>query len=287
MFNNNNTSGTRSSFRSPGQYSGNNDSQRGIRNTSYCQYCHIPGHDTKDCRKLARFLKENNITISMNSPQNPMVNTTSARPTASTPPWMFDSGASHHLRNNLISVAKLCKSNQVSVEFFPYSFLVKDLRTGAPLMRGVNINDIYYAARCSLHQLPRINFTTTSNTSVLSWHHKLGHPSIKVFKFLIRHLGMHCNKLSATSFHCNACSINKSHKFPFGSNSFKASKPLELVYSDVWGPVQSSNDGYTYYVTFVDYYSRYIWLYPMKRKSDVSICHTPKPVTRRKRLGVG
>ena len=149
--------------------------------------------------------------------ENPMVNTTSAGPTSSNPPWMFDSGASHHvasnpasfhtiseyggpdeivlgngtnlsishtghstlptlsrplnlhnilfvpqLRNNLISVAKLCKSNQVSVEFFPYFFLVKDLRTGTILMRGVNINDIYYAGICSLRQLPRINLTVTS-----------------------------------------------------------------------------------------------------------------------------
>ena len=39
----------------------------------------------------------------------------------------------------------------------------------------------------------------------------------------------------------------------------------------MWGPVQLSNDGYAYYVTFVDYFSRYIWLYLMKKKSDVSI----------------
>lgn len=48
------------------------------------------------------------------------------------------------LRNNLISVAKLSKSNQVSVEFFPYHFLVKDLHTRAHLMRRINVNDFYY-----------------------------------------------------------------------------------------------------------------------------------------------
>ncbi|KAL4585747.1 hypothetical protein LXL04_010371 [Taraxacum kok-saghyz] len=304
----------------------NNNSHRGNRNFKYCQYCNIPSHETKDCRKLARFLKENNITISMNAPTNASINTSSARPTSPNSTWMFDSGASHHvasnsasfytlseygrpdeivlgngnalpishtgyttlptssrplhlnnilfvpkMRNNLVSVAKLSRANHVSVEFFPFHFLVKDLRTGAPLMRGVNINDIYYAALHSLRRLPQIHSTTTSTKTIASWHHKLGHPSTKIFKFLLRTLGIPTNKMSDSSFHCDACSINKSHKLPFGVNSFKASKPLELVYSDVWGPVSMSNDGFTYYVIFVDYYSKYIWLYPMKHKSDVAL----------------
>lgn len=178
--NRSNNSGSRPS-RYQGQQSGNSFPQRSNRNPTFCQYCHIPGHDTKECRKLARFLKENNITLSMTSPTNPTVNISSARPSSPTPPWMFDSGASQHvasnpsslhtiseydgpdeivlgngkslsishvgnttlstqsrslnlqnvlfvpqLRNNLVSVAKLCKSNNVSVEFFP---IISWLRT--------------------------------------------------------------------------------------------------------------------------------------------------------------
>lgn len=57
----------------------------------------------------------------------------------------------------------------------------------------------------------------------------------------------------------------------FGANSFTASKPLELLYSDVWGPIEKSIDGFSYYVIFVDFYTKYIWLYPMKHKSDIKI----------------
>ena len=35
------------------------------------------------------------------------------------------------------------------------------------------------------------------------------------------------------------------------------------------GPVQKSFVGYLYYVVFVNYYSKYAWLYPIKHKSDV------------------
>ena len=41
------------------------------------------------------------------------------------------------------------------------------------------------------------------------------------------------------------------------------------MFSDVWGPAQTSVSGHNYYVSFVDAYSRFTWLYLLKRKSDV------------------
>lgn len=45
---------------------------------------------------------------------------------------------------------------------------------------------------------------------------------------------------------------------------------LELIFSDVWGPSPVlSTSGNKYYVSFVDHYSRYVWLFPISNKSDV------------------
>jgi histone deacetylase 1/2 len=41
------------------------------------------------------------------------------------------------------------------------------------------------------------------------------------------------------------------------------------VHSDVWEPALSSMGGFRYYVSFVDDFSRYSWIYLIKRKSDV------------------
>lgn len=169
------------------------------------------------------------------------------------------------LRKNLISVAKLCRTNQVSVEFFPLHFLMKDLCTGAPLMWGENINDVYYT-NPSLK--PQLN--STIKASLLDYHHTLGHPSTRILKQLVNDLDLTFKPSSHFDFHCTSCSINKNHKVPFGENSFVATKPLQLIYSDVWGPVQQSIDGFVYYVVFFGYYSRYIWLYPIKHKPDVA-----------------
>jgi histone deacetylase 1/2 len=45
--------------------------------------------------------------------------------------------------------------------------------------------------------------------------------------------------------------------------------PLELIDSDVWGPAIASSGGFKYYVSFIDDYSRFCWIYLLKHKSDV------------------
>ena len=60
------------------------------------------------------------------------------------------------------------------------------------------------------------------------------------------------------------------HQLSFNKFDFVASKPLELVHSDVWGPasVISIND-FRYYLVLIDEYSKFIWVYLLKNKSNV------------------
>ena len=45
---------------------------------------------------------------------------------------------------------------------------------------------------------------------------------------------------------------------------------LEMVHTDVWGPTPvSSLGGYRFYVTFIDDFSRKVWVYFLKHKSNV------------------
>ena len=46
-------------------------------------------------------------------------------------------------------------------------------------------------------------------------------------------------------------------------------EPLDRIHCDLWGPSPVvSVQGFKYYVVFVDTYSRYSWLFPLKMKSD-------------------
>jgi len=53
------------------------------------------------------------------------------------------------------------------------------------------------------------------------------------------------------------------------------STPLELIFSDVWGPAPLfSSNGHHYFVIFVDAYTKCVWYYPLVAKSDVySVFH--------------
>ena len=46
--------------------------------------------------------------------------------------------------------------------------------------------------------------------------------------------------------------------------------PLELVYSDTWGPAPfPSINGACYYVHFIDAFSKYTWLYLIQSRSQL------------------
>jgi hypothetical protein len=68
---------------------------------------------------------------------------------------------------------------------------------------------------------------------------------------------------------CNYCALAKSHRLAFTSSEHLAMTPFELIHSDVWMSPVVSVSGFRYYVLFTDDYTRYTWIYPMRKKSEV------------------
>jgi len=83
-----------------------------------------------------------------------------------------------------------------------------------------------------------------------------------------------CNN-KRLNFQCQSCPLGKLSRLSLGPTGHKTSAPLELIFSDVWGPTPLfSSDGYRYFVIFVDAYTKYVWYYPLVAKSDVySVFH--------------
>ena len=69
---------------------------------------------------------------------------------------------------------------------------------------------------------------------------------------------------------CEAFILAKQHRLPFNfGNSRRDRAPLELVHSDLVGPMQTTSiGGSTYFMTFIDYFSRRTWVYFLKNKSE-------------------
>ena len=69
---------------------------------------------------------------------------------------------------------------------------------------------------------------------------------------------------------CGTCITSKQHKVPRPSSESDSQKPLELVHTDVCGPLQvPSLGGSTYLATYLDDYSKLCVVKPIRRKSEV------------------
>ena len=104
---------------------------------------------------------------------------------------------------------------------------------------------------------------------ISTWHNKLGHPSFTIVKKILSKLQIPHASQSAPAF-CDACQCGKAHQLPFSSSKTVYNAPLEMIFTDVWGPSpHNSSQGFKYYVHFIDAYSRYTWIYPLTLKSQV------------------
>ena len=139
---------------------------------------------------------------------------------------------------------------------------MKDLTTKKVLLQGRCENGLYPIRPSRSHALSSVRL------SAEDWHARLGHPSTQVVQHVLA-----SNKLASSSraltHVCNACQQGKAHQLPFPRSWSVASFPLELIFSDVWGPAKTSSGGFQYYVSFIDDYSKFVWIYLLKRKCDV------------------
>ncbi|PKU69741.1 Retrovirus-related Pol polyprotein from transposon TNT 1-94 [Dendrobium catenatum] len=170
------------------------------------------------------------------------------------------------LKYNLLSISKLTKDNNISITFEPNEFVFKDLQTQQILLRGPCLDGLYLLrTQQSSATAAALKATTKGH---ISWHNRLGHPNSRTLE-LIKNCNSHLHIVSDFDI-CHSCNLAKAHKMPFEKSSNRRSTPLELVHSDVWGPAPvESTQGYKFYVLFVDDYTRFVCLFPMKQKSEV------------------
>ena len=62
---------------------------------------------------------------------------------------------------------------------------------------------------------------------------------------------------------------------PFNNSESISNSIFELIHSDVWGPSPvASIDKSRYFVIFIDDYSRYSWIFPMKSRSKILLIYS-------------
>jgi hypothetical protein len=98
---------------------------------------------------------------------------------------------------------------------------------------------------------------------------RLGHPSFSIIDYVLKNNELPFIQEASSESVCDAYQKAKSHQLPYKRSNSIASRPLELVFSDVWGPIVESVGRYKYYVSFIDDFSKFTWIYLIKNKLDV------------------
>ncbi|GJZ79406.1 retrovirus-related pol polyprotein from transposon TNT 1-94 [Tanacetum coccineum] len=170
------------------------------------------------------------------------------------------------LNKKLLSVSKLTTDHPVDVLFSQPFFYIHDRKTKRVLARGRCEHGLYV-----LKDEPTAFIATAKVIKPASyelWHARLGHVSFDVISTLNKLGVLSITSLLPKPILCTPCQLAKGQRLPFTINAKRSSHPLDLIHCDLWGPAPiCSKDGYRYYVAFIDDYSRFTWLYPLKTKT--------------------
>ena len=132
---------------------------------------------------------------------------------------------------------------------------------------GVTMNKLYRLQFNSPKALVRSNSNRDMGEK---WNRKMAnlhHGALKVLRELVTCLAELSTKHSDV---CKGCALGKYSKIAFPSSDSRTTSILELVHSDICGPMSSQSlRGYEYFVTFRDDFSRKTWIYFLRTKDEV------------------
>jgi hypothetical protein len=103
------------------------------------------------------------------------------------------------------------------------------------------------------------------------WHARLGHVNFKAMKMLVeKGMAAGVPLITHPDQLCHGCLAGKQTRVAFPkSTTFRASKPLELVYVDLCGPITPATiAGNKYFMLVVDDFSRWMQVYMLKCKDQ-------------------
>lgn len=172
-----------------------------------------------------------------------------------------------NLTTNLLSVSQLIRNGN-SVAFKEDTCCIynqqKELVGVAELEEGV-----YRLNTKNTEQLLAAMAKASSET----WHRRLGHinsTSLNKMKDGAAEGIIYTDVANINKKNCTICCEGKQARLPFQPSSSKTTEILEVIHSDVCGPMESlSIGGSRYYVLFIDDYSRMAFIYFMKNKNEV------------------
>ena len=142
-----------------------------------------------------------------------------------------------------------------------------EMQNGLYLLDLLDLNATPKSSHAAESQI--ITCPSISSSSSLLWHYRLGHASFPRMKSI--HYSDSDVNISDQSYHCEICPLAKMQKLPFQSSTTTTKCCFELIHVDIWGPYKTPTVyNQKYFLTIVDDFSRFTWIFLMQFKSEAS-----------------
>ena len=152
----------------------------------------------------------------------------------------------------------MCSSDLVSQNGTP--FIINTPKSGK-----LHSFDMVLAKNPS--EVPRVIIAMLSDYTL--WHQRMGHAHQCVIKHLRQNTNGGPNQTTeAPNSACEGCEKGKSKRLPFPLSRSRASRPLDLVHSDLDEMPVLSIGGYKYITTYLDDHSSFGVMYYLKHKNE-------------------
>lgn len=178
------------------------------------------------------------------------------------------------LRTNLLSVGKICDRG-FKVTFESDAATIVDT-SGRPILRAERESGGLYLLKAGNRETVANSALDGGITKKLqaakTWHRKMGHLNYQDLWNCQRSNAVSGLELSERpdNIFCDVCTKGKMTRAPFPKKSERKTEMLELIHSDICGPIRTeSSGGSRYFATFIDDASRWSEVRFLRNKSDV------------------
>ncbi|KAE8708925.1 Serine/threonine-protein kinase HT1 [Hibiscus syriacus] len=264
----------------------NSRSKSRDKKTIHYYKCKEAGHIKRDCPKLKKQTDEkrdvSSKSVNMVDDDNSDCSEgdmLSISMTQLTDAWILDSGCSYHIMPNRewFSTYRFEEEFDFFGHFAQECFIPKadEDRETIRIVKGVltvmkgnmTAGNIYRLLGSTV--AGGVHSVESCDDTTKLWHMRLAHLSERGMTELHKRNLLHGVKSCKLDF-CKYCVLGKHTKVRFKTMRHTTQGILDYVHSDVWGSsTRSSLGGSRYYVTFIDDFSRKVWVYFLKQKSEV------------------
>ncbi|KAK2398342.1 putative mitochondrial protein [Trifolium repens] len=169
---------------------------------------------------------------------------------------------------NLLSIGQLVEKG-FSVTMENSALKLFDKMKNLILMCNLSKNRTY---KCKISSVDMMCMSTTMNEDTEAlWHKRYGHLNFRSLSELnSKELVSGLPKINMKHAICDICMKSKQSRLSFVKEITKRScAALEVIHSDICGPFEvPSLGGSKYFITFVDEFTRMMWLFTIKFKSE-------------------